>query len=420
MSGPAQTLSSSRDDRDGTWPGSCLVARTMTAPRCIRAGTTWFVTRRTTRRHFLLRPDENRELQELYWYTTGVIAAETGVELHAVQVLSTHIHEVLTDTRGELPRFLQQRNRLLANAIKCHRGWPEEVFARAPASCVALYGAAAVEKEIGYTLANCVEAGLVARPEDWPGVTITREGLGRAVIRVARPSAYFDPNNPRWPAEVVLRVTLPRGPREDLWLTERRSESPDTFGRCSHLHGARRGRAGWPLRRRSGRSGARPVPPPSLHSRAVRRAIPHLCCRRPPRSRARGPTRAQDLPVEVPEGLGCPAPSRGHFTVPLRCVAHLRRVRRGSRGCPNLRGGRQQNSAQQNSTSVGSGVDVGADAAPAGCAGQATHTAGRIDRRPNNIRRSYGESPTAGRCPRVSPATQHPSAILTVNEPTLS
>ena len=181
----------------------------MTTPRCIRAGTTWFVTRRTTRRHFLLRPDANRKLQEIYWYATAVIAAETGIELHAVQVLSTHIHEVLTDTRGELPRFLQQRNRLLANAIKCHRGWPEEVFARAPTSCVALYGAAAIEKEIGYTLANCVEAGLVARPEDWPGVTLTREGLGRAVIRVARPAAYFDPNNPRWPAEVVLRVTLP-------------------------------------------------------------------------------------------------------------------------------------------------------------------------------------------------------------------
>jgi len=181
----------------------------MTNPRCIRAGTTWFVTRRTTRRHFLLRPDADRRLQRLYWYATAVTAAETGVELHAVQMLSTHIHEVLTDTRGELPRFLQQRNRLLANAIKCHRGWPEEVFARAPANCVALYGAAAVEKEIGYTLANCVEAGLVDRPEDWPGVTISREGLGRAVIRVARPAEYFDPTNPRWPAEVVLRVTLP-------------------------------------------------------------------------------------------------------------------------------------------------------------------------------------------------------------------
>ena len=181
----------------------------MTAPRDIRAGKIWFVTRRTTRRHFLLRPDADRTLQRLYWYATAVAAEETGIELHAVQMLSTHVHEVLTDTRGELPRFLQRRNRLFANAIKCHRGWPEEVFARGSPNCVALHGAAAVEKEIGYTLANCVEAGLVARPEDWPGVTIAREGLGRALIRVARPAVYFDAGNSRWPAEAVLRITLP-------------------------------------------------------------------------------------------------------------------------------------------------------------------------------------------------------------------
>jgi hypothetical protein len=167
------------------------------------------VTRRTTRRTFLLRPDEDRKLQNIYWYATAVIAGEMGIELHAVQMLSTHVHEVLTDPRGELPRFLQQRNRLFANAIKVHRGWPEEVFARAPTNYVALYGAAAIEKEVGYTLANCVEAGLVCRPEDWPGVTITRDGLGRALIRVPRPAAYFDPTNPRWPPEVVLRITLP-------------------------------------------------------------------------------------------------------------------------------------------------------------------------------------------------------------------
>src|SRR4051812_20366591 len=126
----------------------------MTMPRCIQAGKTWFVTRRTTRRFFLLRPDADKTVQDLYWYITAVLAGELGVELHAVQVLSTHMHEVLTDTRGELPRFLQQRNRLFANAIKCHRNWPEEVFARRPASCLELYGSAAVLKEIAYTLAN--------------------------------------------------------------------------------------------------------------------------------------------------------------------------------------------------------------------------------------------------------------------------
>ena len=150
------------------------------------------MTRRTTRRHFLLRPDADGTVQQLYWYTTAVLAQELGILLFAAHMLSSHLHEVLGDTRGLLPRFLQQRNRLLANAIKCHRGWPEAVFARKAASCVALYGPNAACKEIAYTLANCVEAGLVRCPSEWRGVITSIDDMGNRVIRVERPKHYFD------------------------------------------------------------------------------------------------------------------------------------------------------------------------------------------------------------------------------------
>ena len=81
-------------------------------PRNIAPGKVWFVTRRTTRRHFLLAPDRAGEVARIYRYVTGLIAAKFGIEIHAVQMLSTHIHEVLTDVNGMLPRFLEQRNRL--------------------------------------------------------------------------------------------------------------------------------------------------------------------------------------------------------------------------------------------------------------------------------------------------------------------
>ena len=93
----------------------------MSNPRRIVPGTTYLVTRRTTRRHFLMNPDKRRVLLAVYWYATALLAAEFGIEIHAVQVLSNHMHEVLTDTRGELPKFLSQRNRLMANAIKVLR-----------------------------------------------------------------------------------------------------------------------------------------------------------------------------------------------------------------------------------------------------------------------------------------------------------
>jgi hypothetical protein len=167
------------------------------------------ITRRITRRHFLLRPDADGTTQRLYWYVTAVIAAKFGIQLHAVQMLSTHLHEVITDTRGTLPAFLRERNRLFANALKCHRGWPEEVFQRAPASCVALYGPEAVTKQIGYTLANCVEAGLVHHPSQWPGVTVQADDLGRRVIEVERPRMYFDPKNLAWPERAAIPIEMP-------------------------------------------------------------------------------------------------------------------------------------------------------------------------------------------------------------------
>ncbi len=182
----------------------------MSTPRRIVPGQTWFVTRRTTRRHYLLRPDADEQVLQLYWYVTAVVAKECGIELHAVQALSTHMHEVLTDVRGELPRFLQRRNRLFAILLKCLHKWPEEVFARAPANCVALYGPEAVLKEIGYTLANCVEAGLADTPEKWPGVTVSVDDIGERVMRVARPKAYFNPENPRWPEVAEIPITMPR------------------------------------------------------------------------------------------------------------------------------------------------------------------------------------------------------------------
>lgn len=167
------------------------------------------VTRRTTRRHYLLRPDHDGMLQQIYWYTTAVLAKKFGIQIHAVQMLSTHMHEVLTDTRGLLPAFLRERNRALANAVKCHRGWPEEVFQRAPANCIELFGVEAILRQIGYTLANCVEAGLVHSPEAWPGVGVAAHDIGRKTVRARRPDVYFDPENCVWPEEAELHIHMP-------------------------------------------------------------------------------------------------------------------------------------------------------------------------------------------------------------------
>ena len=182
----------------------------MSNPRRIVPRTTKFITRRTTRRLFLLNPDKKRIIWDIYWYVTAVLAEELGIEIHAVQILSNHMHEVLTDTRGEIARFLQQRNRLFANALKVLLGWKEEVFARGGVSCVDLYGAEAILRQIAYTLANAVKAGLAHNPEDWPGVTHAATDIGIRKIRVDRPKLYFDPDNKRWPESAEITLTVPQ------------------------------------------------------------------------------------------------------------------------------------------------------------------------------------------------------------------
>lgn len=60
-------------------------------------------------------------LNNLFTYLLAVIASRHGILVHAVEVMSTHIHIVLTDVRGCLPRFLQEFHRLLALTIKVLR-----------------------------------------------------------------------------------------------------------------------------------------------------------------------------------------------------------------------------------------------------------------------------------------------------------
>jgi hypothetical protein len=182
----------------------------MTQPRNVRPGVTWLTTRRATRRYFLFTPDEQGLVEQVYWYATAVIAQQLGIELHMMQLMSTHPHEVLTDTRGVLPRFFELRNRVFANAIKVLRGWPEEVFSKEPCNWVELETPEAMIQEMAYVAANCVAAGLVRTPRRWPGAKVLVDDVGRRVVKVSRPDFYFDPNNPNWPDEVAIPIVMPK------------------------------------------------------------------------------------------------------------------------------------------------------------------------------------------------------------------
>lgn len=128
--------------------------------------------------------------------------------LHAITLMSTHYHLVVTDTRGLHPVFTRRLNRLFANFTKVHRAWSGEVFNAAGPSVVTLHTPEAVLDKIAYTLANPVAAGAVRKAHEWPGVTTRLEQMGNTSSRVQRPSKYFS-ENCALPKEVRLSFSIP-------------------------------------------------------------------------------------------------------------------------------------------------------------------------------------------------------------------
>ncbi|WP_437730446.1 transposase [Sorangium sp. So ce1335] len=181
----------------------------MSQPREIAPGATYLITRRVLRRHLLLRPDA--AINQFLIYALAVSTRRYGIEVHAMCAMSTHLHLVITDVNGVLPRFLQFFHRIVALGTKVLRKWEGPVWDHEATSVVRLLTRAAVVEKIAYVLANPVTAGLVKRAREWPGAKVDTSELGRGRLHAARPAAYLDPENPQWPEEATLPLALPPG-----------------------------------------------------------------------------------------------------------------------------------------------------------------------------------------------------------------
>lgn len=179
----------------------------MTQPRQVLAGATSLITRRTLRRHHLFRPDP--AIRQLYLYALAVSAREFEVLVHALTLMSTHEHLVVTDTRGCLPDFLRQLHRLVALGTKSLRRWEGPVWDHRRTSVVRLVTERATIEKLAYVIANPVEAGLVEKAREWPGIIFLPQELGRRRIVVRRPEGFFDPDNPKWPETAEMKLSLP-------------------------------------------------------------------------------------------------------------------------------------------------------------------------------------------------------------------
>lgn len=256
------------------------------------------VTRRTVRRHHLFRPDP--AVSQLFLYTLAVCARQFGMQLHAVVLMSTHEHLVLTDVAGRLPDFMRRLHRIVALGTKVLRKWDGAVWDHERPSVVRLLTEEAIVEKLAYVLANPVSAGLVRRAREWPGVTVLPQELGRRTWKVRRPEFFFDENNPDWPDEIELTLTLPPsfcGARRERTLRDTVALEVERLERQSRAEVKRRG---WR----------------TLGSERVRRMSPYRRAKSPEPIRGLNPTFAV---------------GRGQREVLFAAVAELRGFRRAYR-----------------------------------------------------------------------------------------
>ena len=180
----------------------------VTAPRQVIAGTTYLVTRRTAQRQFLLKPSELTTAT--VGYVLAVAAARFGVLLHAVVVLSNHLHLVVTDPSARLPDFCQYFDSLVARAMNAGLGRWETFWAPGSFSAVTLVGPEDVVEKAAYALANPVAAGLVASGREWPGLWSPPEAVGGTWRTFERPKHFFSEDG-FMPERATLELATPPG-----------------------------------------------------------------------------------------------------------------------------------------------------------------------------------------------------------------
>jgi len=171
--------------------------------RQIIPGTTYMITRRCTQRQFLLTP--RGQTVQIIRYCLAYAVKQTGVFVHAVCFMSNHYHIIVTDPFGLLPEFVACLNKLIAKAVNASLGRWENLWASEQASYVRLPDDGALIDKIAYALCNPVQAGLVERGDEWPGVRHGRFGS----FSIKRPKNFFREEG-AMPKSLILEITPPR------------------------------------------------------------------------------------------------------------------------------------------------------------------------------------------------------------------
>ncbi len=131
------------------------------------------VTTRTLHSRHLLRP--SRQLDEVIVGVLGRAQRLYRVRVCGYLFLSSHYHLLLdVDNARQLADFMTYVNSNLAREISRLHRWPEKIWSRRYQAVVISGEDGAQIARLKYLLGNGCKEGLVARPQDWPGVHVAK------------------------------------------------------------------------------------------------------------------------------------------------------------------------------------------------------------------------------------------------------
>ena len=187
------------------------------------------LTRRCAERHRWLTP--GAQLNQLFLYLFAVGARRFGLQVHALVVMSTHYHAVVTDPLGVVPAFEQWLHSLLARSVNWLRGRTDTFWDGRHGGRLEVVDSRALGEALVYVWNNPTQAGLVRRGKDWPGVRTTPHNMLAGVgsqkpMVVQRPGEFFDGAG-AMPETVELALVVPAMLLDDtLWAGGAASAEP--------------------------------------------------------------------------------------------------------------------------------------------------------------------------------------------------
>jgi putative transposase len=183
-------------------------------PRPVFAGDVVHLQRRIRDGRFFLVP--RPEVVRLVQFAYAVSGERHGLAIHALCVMSNHVHVIATDREGRHPEFTAYAHRLIALGIKSMHGIEGAVWQEGGASVQRLVGAIAITEALAYLRVNPVAAGCVRHERDYVAVFGADEEtpLSEVSWRVPRPACFG--NASCLPEEAVFAISAPRALVEEL------------------------------------------------------------------------------------------------------------------------------------------------------------------------------------------------------------